>query len=66
MRVTVSPKYQIAIPRSVRTRLNLKPGQKLEIIAYDNRLEFIPVPDIKELRGSLKGIDTAVERRDRL
>ena len=60
--VTVSSKYQVVIPSRVRRRLGLKPGQKLQVVLYDNRIEMIPVKPVKELRGFLKGIDTAVER----
>ncbi len=66
-RVTISPKYQVVIPKGIRRKLRLCPGQKIQAIAYDDRIELIPVRPVRELRGSLKGIDTRVERdRDRL
>ena len=65
--VTVSSKYRVVIPSRVRRRLGLKPGQKVQVILYDNRIEMIPVKPARELRGFLKGIDTTVEREpDRL
>lgn len=65
--VTVSPKFQIVIPRKVRLSLNLRPGQKMQVIEYDGRIELIPDRDISELRGFLKGIHTDFEREnDRL
>ena len=65
--VTVSPKFQIVIPRSVREALDLHPGEKIQIIRYENRIEFIPVKNIKKMRGFLKGIDTTVKReKDRI
>lgn len=65
--VTVSPKYQIVIPRIVRETLGIKPGQKVQVLQYQNRIEFIPLKKMKEMRGFLKGIDTTVEReKDRL
>ena len=65
--VTVSPKYQIVIPRAVREALHLRPGQKLQVIEYDGRIEYIPERDIKELRGFLKGINTEFDReKDRI
>ncbi len=65
--VTISPKYQVVIPKEIREKLGLSPGQKVEAIMYDNRIELIPVRPVKELRGFLKGIDTLVEREaDRL
>jgi AbrB family looped-hinge helix DNA binding protein len=60
--VTVSPKYQVVIPQKVREKMRVKPGQKMHVIAYDNMVVFIPVRPIKEARGSLKGINTQVER----
>ncbi len=60
--VTVSPKYQVVIPLKVRERMRVKPGQKMHVIAYDNMVIFIPVRPIKQARGSLKGIDTKIER----
>ena len=65
--VTVSPKFQVVIPREVRQSLHLRPGQKIQIIVYDGRIELIPERDISELRGFLKGINTDFEREnDRL
>ncbi len=62
--VTVSPKYQVVIPRIIRQSLGLKPGHKIKVILYDNRIEMIPVRPIQESRGFLKGIDTTVEREE--
>ncbi len=60
--VTISPKFQVVIPRAVRERLNLSPGQKVQALAYDGRVELIPVRPAKALRGFLKGIDTTIAR----
>ena len=60
--VTVSPKYQVVIPKAVREALHLRPGQKMQVIEYDGRIELIPERDIKELRGFLKGIHTEFGR----
>ena len=66
-KVTISPKYQVVIPRSIRERLNLQPGQQVQVIPYDNRIEFIPLRPARELRGSLRGMSTDLEREtDRL
>ena len=62
--VTISPKFQVVIPREIRERLGLEPGQKVQALAYENRIEFIPVRALKSMRGFLRGIDTTV-RRDR-
>ena len=62
--VTVSPKYQIVIPKNVRESLKLYPGQKMQIVEYAGRIELIPERDIKELKGFLKGINTAFKREE--
>ena len=65
--VTVSPKFQVVIPRPVRDRLHLRPGQKMQVVEYSGRVELIPERDISELRGFVKGINTDVKReKDRL
>jgi AbrB family looped-hinge helix DNA binding protein len=67
MLVKVSSKYQIVIPIEIRKKLNIRPGEKLQVIPYKNRIEFIPVRDIGEMRGFIKGMDTNIERdEDRL
>jgi AbrB family looped-hinge helix DNA binding protein len=62
--VTISPKFQVVIPKEIRKRLGLSPGQKVQTIVFDDRIELIPVRPIKKLRGFLKGIDTDVPRED--
>jgi len=60
--VTVSPKYQVVIPARIRRTLGIRPGQKLEVLPYDGRIELIPLVPLKHARGSLKGINTSVDR----
>ena len=60
--VTVSPKYQVVIPRPVRENLKLRPGQRMQVIEYAGRVEFIPERDISDLRGFVKGINTDFSR----
>jgi AbrB family looped-hinge helix DNA binding protein len=60
--VTVSPKFQVVIPRALREALSIKPGQKVQVIQYEGRIELIPLKSAKKMRGFLKGIDTTVER----
>ena len=60
--VTISPKFQVVIPRDIRDQLNLEPGQKVQALAFGNRIEFIPVQPAKALHGFLRGIDTRVDR----
>ena len=67
MKVTISPKYQVVIPRELREAMHLKPGEKVEFLQYENSIEIIPVRDIKKMRGYLRGIDTTVTReKDRV
>ncbi len=64
--VTVSPKFQVVIPRHIRESLGIAPGQKVQAFEYEGRVEFIPVRRARELRGFLRGIDTTITReRDR-
>ena len=60
--VTVSPKFQVVIPQKIRKALRLRPGQKVQVIFYEGRIELLPVEPVKRGRGFLKGIDTTVER----
>jgi len=60
--VTVSPKYQVVIPREVRDAMKIRPGQKVAVFRYGDRIELIPIRPMREMRGFLKGIDTTVER----
>jgi AbrB family looped-hinge helix DNA binding protein len=62
--VTISPKYQVVIPKRIRESLRLKPGQKVQAIEYAGRIEFLLIRPARELRGFLKGIDTSIERED--
>jgi len=62
--ITISPKFQVVIPKPIRDRLRLSPGQKIQAIVYGDRIELIPVRPVKELRGFLKGVDTTVEREE--
>jgi len=65
--VTISPKFQVVIPRGIRESLGLEPGQKVQALLYEDRIEFIPVKPMKKMRGFLAGIDTSVHRdKDRL
>jgi AbrB family looped-hinge helix DNA binding protein len=65
--VTVSPKFQVVIPKDIRNSLQLRPGQRMRGIEYDGRIELIPDRDISELKGFLKGIDTRFKReKDRI
>jgi AbrB family looped-hinge helix DNA binding protein len=62
--VTVSPKYQVVIPKAIREAFNLRPGQRMQIMGYEGRIELIPERDLKELCGFLKGINTEFKREE--
>ena len=60
--VKISPKFQVVIPRAIREKLHLVAGQRMQVVAYGNRIELIPERDIADMRGFLRGIETTVER----
>ena len=60
--VTVSPKYQVVIPSAIRRSLDIRPGQKVQMIRYGDRIELILLRPVQEMRGFLRGIDTTVKR----
>jgi AbrB family looped-hinge helix DNA binding protein len=65
--VTVSSKYQVVIPHTIRRSLGIQPGQKVQVLRYGDRIEFVPLKPMRRMRGFLKGIDTSLERdADRL
>ena len=63
--VTLTSKFQVAIPQRVRKALGLKPGQKVQVIPYKGRIELIPVEPIRRGRGFLRGIDTEIKREQK-
>lgn len=65
--VTVSPKFQVVIPKEIREALGIFSGQKVQMLTYQNRIELIPLKSMREMKGFLKGIDTKVQRdKDRV
>lgn len=65
--VTISPKFQVVIPQKIREAMGLRSGEKAQVISYRNRIEIIPLREIRKLRGVLKGMNTSFEREgDRL
>ena len=63
---TVSPKYQVVIPKRVREQFGLSPGQQLQVIALPGRIELVPSQSPSALRGFLKGHNTFHREDDRL
>lgn len=66
--VTLSPRFQVVIPQSVRKHMNLKPGEKFQVISFENRIELIPIQPMSQMRGFLKGFDPTFvrEKEDRV
>ena len=62
--VTVSPKFQVVIPKHIRESMGIYSGQKVQMMSYQNRIELIPLKPMKEMKGCLKGINTDVQRDD--
>jgi len=62
--VIVSPKFQVVIPRAVRESLGIKPGHKVQVFLYNNRIELVPVRPVKKARGFLKGMTTSIQREN--
>ena len=64
--VTVSPKYQVVIPKDVREKLRIRPGHKVEAFAVGNRVELVPVEPIDTFRGKFPGLPPLEREADRL
>jgi len=65
--VKVSPQFHVVFPRKIRESLGIRPGQRLQVLVYEGRVELIPLREMKEMRGFVRGIDTRVQRdQDRL
>lgn len=60
--VTISSKYQVVIPRAIRDRFDLQPGQKIAFIPYDNHIHVVIVPPIEDALGLFEGIDADPQR----
>ena len=60
--VKISSKYQVVIPRPIRKKFNLKPGQKITFIPYRDTLRVVIVPPIEDAEGMFEGIDTDPQR----
>lgn len=60
--VTISPKFQVVIPREVREALGLRAGERVQVFRYGDRIEFVPVKPLARMRGFLRGLDTDVPR----
>jgi AbrB family looped-hinge helix DNA binding protein len=57
-KVKLSSKFQVVIPREVREKLNLKPGEEIVMIENAGIIHLVPQKPIKQMRGFVKGGDT--------
>ena len=60
--IRISPEYQVVIPRKVCEAMNLKPGTRLQVLQFADRIELIPLRSASSLRGSLPGLDRRARR----
>jgi AbrB family looped-hinge helix DNA binding protein len=60
--ISISPKFQVVIPKTIREALGLVAGQKMQALRYGDRVELIPLRPLAQARGFLAGIDSHVER----
>jgi AbrB family looped-hinge helix DNA binding protein len=65
VKVKVSPKYQVVIPKKIREQLKLRPGQELLMYIYDGTVHLDPPRSVRELRGMAKGMAWKAGYRDR-
>jgi len=56
--VTVSPKYQVVIPKSIRNILDIRSGEKIAVFEKDEVIHMVRIGNIRELKGRFKGIST--------
>ena len=61
---TISSKFQVVIPLKIRERYNLKPGDKMVFIPFENTLRIVFAPPIEQARGMFPEIDTSVDREE--
>lgn len=62
--IKISPKYQIAIPKKIREEMALRPGDRMQVLRWRDRLELVPIRRPSDLRGFLPGLDSTVEREE--
>ncbi|MBA2251401.1 MAG: AbrB/MazE/SpoVT family DNA-binding domain-containing protein [Nitrospirales bacterium] len=65
---TISPKFQIVIPKEVREKLHLSPQQRLQVVEKGGVITLVPEMPLKSLKGALKGMSKTDirEKNDRL
>lgn len=65
---TISPKFQIVIPKEVREKLRLTPSQRLQVVEKGGVITLVPEVPLKSLKGALKGMSPTGlrEKKDRM
>ncbi|PYQ32258.1 MAG: AbrB family transcriptional regulator [Acidobacteria bacterium] len=66
-RTKVSPKYQVVIPKDIREKVDVRPGQEFQVITKGGIITLVPDRPISSMRGFVRGIRTNGfrEKRDR-
>lgn len=66
-RTKVSAKYQVTIPKDIREKVDVRPGQEFQVIAKGGIIYFVPDRPISSMRGRLRGISPTGfrEKKDR-
>lgn len=63
--VTVSPKYQVVIPKDVREKTHIMPGEILQVLCFDDRIELVRTHAMHKMRGFLSGMDATFVRDEK-
>jgi len=53
---TISPKFQIVIPKEVREKLHLSPQQRVLVVEKGGIITLVPEVPLTSLKGMLKGM----------
>lgn len=61
---SVSTKYQVVIPKEVRERMEIRPGQKFVVWEKAGVIYLVPALKFDELEGWLRGMDIAGVREE--
>jgi AbrB family looped-hinge helix DNA binding protein len=66
-RTRVSSKYQVVIPKDVRARTDVRPGQEFQVVTKGGVISLVPDKPVSAMRGFLRGIRTTGfrEKKDR-
>jgi AbrB family looped-hinge helix DNA binding protein len=62
--VTISNEYQIVIPKEIGDAIGAKPGTRLEVLSYDEKIVLVPIRPMRSMKGAFKGINTEIEREE--